>query len=265
VVGRPGVEGGRRGRCGHERRRGVSLPERPGAAPLRLESEGFSLDLRDEDSGTRLLGSWVEADGSSGELDVRVASPPGHESLNVVIPWSDELLNDTSKHQARPAVGTLRVGGRHWTLGHDRDAWGVLDVGRGRWPAEVTWNWGGGAGRSGVHVVGLQFGAKWTEGSGFTENGLIVDGRLSKIGRELEWDYDWDQPMRPWRVVDPAGQLDVTLTPRYDKHTVLPGRDAGSETHQVFGTWSGWLRSDDGTRLELAGIDGFAEEARPEW
>jgi hypothetical protein len=48
----------------------------------------------------------------------------------------------------------------------------VLDVGRGRWPSEITWNWGGGAGRCGDHVVGLQFGAKWTAGSGYTENGI---------------------------------------------------------------------------------------------
>lgn len=95
----------------------------------------------------------------------------------------------------------------------------MLDVGRGRWPSELAWNWGGGAGRSDGHVIGLQFGAKWTEGSGFTENGLIVDGRLSKIGRELHWDYDWDHPMRPWRITDPGGQLDVVLSPRFDKHS----------------------------------------------
>lgn len=33
-----------------------------------------------------------------------------------------------------------------------------------------------------VDDVGVQFGAKWTEGTGFTENGFIVDGRLNKIG-----------------------------------------------------------------------------------
>ncbi len=69
----------------------------------------------------------------------------------------------------------------------------------------------------GAHTVGLQFGAKWTAGSGFTENGLIVDGRLSKLGDALDWTYDWDNPMAPWRVVDPGGQLDVTLTTRDDK------------------------------------------------
>ncbi len=243
----------------------VVLPERPGTAPLRVERHGFSLAITDDAEGTWLRGSWTERDGTPGHCAVHIAQPEGHESLNVVIPWSDERFNFTSKHQARPATGVLVVGDRRWDIGADGDAWGVLDVGRGRWPDEVTWNWGGGAGRCGAHVVGLQFGAKWTEGSGYTENGLIVDGRLTKLGRELDWSYDWDQPLEPWRVVDPGGQLDVTLRPRYDRHTRLPGRDKGSETHQVFGTWSGRLRTDEGLEIEVEDIQGFAEEARQEW
>jgi hypothetical protein len=251
---------------------GFDLPECPGTAPLMIDHGGLDLAITDDDAGTHLHANWAERDGRPGRLDVRVALPPDHESLNVVIPWSDELFNFTSKHQARPATGELEVGDRRWVIGAgggtagDRDgAWGVLDVGRGRWPSEITWNWGGGAGRSDGHVIGLQVGGKWTAGSGFTENGLIVDGRLSKLGHELTWDYDWDEPMRPWRVTDPGGQLDAVLTPRFDKHTKAAGHKRGSETHQVFGTWSGSLRTDDGLALEFDGLQGFAEEARQHW
>ena len=102
--------------------------------------------------------------------------------------------------------------------------------------------------------------------TGFTENGVIVDGRLSKLGSELTWDYDWDEPMRPWRVADPGGQLDAVLTPRFDKHSKVDASpDLGSETHQVFGTWSGRLVIDDGVALEFEGLQGFAEEARQRW
>ncbi|HEX5096606.1 MAG TPA: DUF2804 domain-containing protein [Acidimicrobiia bacterium] len=242
----------------------VELPERPGTAPLRVDRDGLDLSITDDDRGTRLSARWHETDGRPGRLDVLVALPAGHESLNVVIPWSDNEFNYTSKHQARPATGTLTVGDRAWEIGWG--AWGVLDVGRGRWPHEITWNWGGGAGRAGDHVVGLQFGAKWTAGTGFTENGVIVDGRLSKIGNELDWQYDWEAPMEPWRVSDPGGQLDVILTPRFDKHSKV-GDDGkyGSETHQVFGTWSGVVRTDDGVRIEIEGLQGFAEEARQRW
>ena len=244
----------------------ISLPELPATAPLRVDRDGLCLDITDDDTGTRLQATWSERDGRAARLDVVVAQPPGHESLNVVIPWSDEQFNFTSKHQARPATGELVVGDRSWEIGGDAgtESWGVLDVGRGRWPAEIDWNWGGGAGRSDGHVVGIQVGGKWTEGTGFTENGVIVDGRLSKIGAELRWEYDWDEPLAPWHVIDPGGQLDLVLTPRFDKHTAV-GQKRRSETHQVFGTWSGWVRTDDGMTLDLDAIQGFAEEARQRW
>jgi hypothetical protein len=247
---------------------GIELPEVPGTAPLVVDRDGLDLRIADDRAGTRLTATWTERDGRAGRLDVLVELPDGHESLNVVIPWSDELFNFTSKQQARPASGELVVGERRWAIGAEGGpgSWGVLDVGRGRWPARINWNWGGGAGRCGDHVVGLQVGAKWTEGTGFTENGLIVDGRLSKLGGELVWDYDWDDPMRPWRVTDPGGQLDAVLTPRFDKHSKVDVRpDLGSETHQVFGTWSGQLVDDDGLTLRFAGLQGFAEEARQRW
>ena len=89
---------------------------------------------------------------------------------------------------------------------------------------------------------------------------------LSKIGRELVWDYDWSDPMQPWRVTDSDGQIDAVLTPRFDKHSAMEvSADLGSETHQVFGTWSGHLRTDDGLALAFSGLQGFAEEARQRW
>jgi hypothetical protein len=243
----------------------MSLPEQPGTAPLRIARDGLDLDIGDDSAGTHIHATWTERDGRSGRLDVTVSLPPGHESLNVVIPWSDELFNFTSKHQARVADGALVIGDQRRTIGGSAgDAWAVLDVGRGRWPSEITWNWGGGAGRAGDHVIGLQVGGKWTEGTGFTENGVIVDGRLTKLGRELRWDYDWDDPLEPWRVDDPGDQLHAVLTPRFDKHTHLAGQKRGSEVHQVFGAWTGNLTTDDGP-LEFSGIQGFAEEARQRW
>jgi hypothetical protein len=251
--------------------RGMQLPDQPGTEPLRVTRRHLELDISDDpDGATHLRGEWREKDGTPGRLEVVVELPPDHESLNVVIPWDERRFQFTSKHQARPASGQLVVGDRRWSFG-ERDghgeAWGVLDVGRGRWPYRTRWNWGGGAGRSGPggSVVGLQLGGRWTEGTGFTENGVIVDGRLTKIGRELRWDYRWDDPMRPWRVTDPGGQLELELTPRFDKHSRVEAGIMGTETHQVFGTWAGTIVTDDRQAIELGGIQGFAEESRSRW
>jgi hypothetical protein len=246
---------------------GVELPARPGTEPLRVASRRFQLDIDDDEAGTHLRAAWLERDGTPARLDVVVAQPADHESLNVVIPWSERLFQYTSKHQARPATGELVIGDESRPLGGDAGAaWGVLDVGRGRWPYRTNWNWGGGAGRApDGSTVGLQLGGKWTVGTGFTENGVIVDGRLNKIGAELEWTYQWDRPLEPWRVVSPTGELDLTLHPRFDKHTRVEAFVMGMEVHQVFGHWSGAVTSDDGRTIAFEGLQGFAEESRSRW
>src|SRR6187399_798011 len=71
----------------------IELPEHPGTAPLSVDRDGLDLRMVDDDSGTRLTAAWVEADGRPGHFDVLVGLPAGHESLNVVIPWSDTVFN----------------------------------------------------------------------------------------------------------------------------------------------------------------------------
>jgi hypothetical protein len=245
--------------------RGIRLPDRPGAEPLTYRSRLITVTIADTDESTTIDATWTERSGATGRLEATIGLPEGHESLNVVIPWSDRTFQYTSKHQARPARGVLRVGSEEVRF-DDGGAWGVLDVGRGRWPYRTNWNWGGGAGiaEDGA-TVGIQLGGKWTEGTGFTENGVIVDGRLHKIGRELTWDYSWDEPLRPWRVTDPGGALDLRLDPRYDKHTRITAVVLGMEVHQVFGTWSGWVAGEAGDHHEIRDVLGFAEESRSRW
>lgn len=267
--------------------RGIHLPDRPGSEPLIVHSGNLDMAIEDAaDGSTRISATWVERDGSAGRLDAIVELPARHESLNVVIPWNEKRFQYTSKHQARPARGVLESGGKLWEFTNDPEndpeneqannpeklgeaksqAWGVLDVGRGRWPYRTIWNWAGGAGLSEEGaVIGLQFGGKWTIGTGSTENGVIVNGRLTKIGVELDWAYRWEDPMSPWHVTSPDGSVDAVLTPRFDKHTRVQAAVLATETHQVFGNWSGTIRSDDGTRHAFDGIQGFAEESRSRW
>ena len=85
------------------------------------------------------------------------------------------------------------------------------------------------------------------------------------MGDELTWDYSWDEPLQPWHVRAPDGSIDVTLAPRHDKHTRIEAGVMGMEVHQVFGTWTGTVRTDDGLEVAVEGIQGFAEESRSRW
>jgi hypothetical protein len=247
--------------------RGICLPEVSGEAPLRFRSRHLGVDVVDRHDGTTITARWRERDGTIGRLDADVALPEGHESVNVVIPWSATRFQFTSKQQARPATARFDVDGRVRVLGgRTAPLWGVLDIGRGRWPYRTRWNWGGGAGlASDGRVVGLQVGGRWTEGTGATENGIIVDGEVIKLGCELLWDYDGERPLEPWRVRSPDGALDVTLRPRHDRHARTEAVILGTEVHQVFGRWHGHVPAPGGGRAEVDGLLGFAEESRSRW
>ena len=238
--------------------RGFALPEQVCTGTVSIDDPALSLRIEERDDVTLL-----RADAPHIRIDVAVAKPPGHESLNVVIPWSDRTFQFTSKQNTRPATGTITAGDRTWIVGATED-FAVQDLGRGIWPYANRWNWAAASGRAtDGRLVGLQFGGKWTEGTDATENALCIDGRLTKLGEELDWDYDWDAPMRPWRVRG-AG-VDVTLTPEYDRYDATDLKLVKMEVHQCFGTWSGTIRGADGGILTIDGIDGFAEEARNRW
>ena len=246
--------------------RGISLPERPGWSPLRFRNANLGLEVVDEAAATRITARWREPDGRIGRLDAEVALPVGHGSVNVVIPWSPTRFQYTSKHQARPARASIGIGDEVRNLGAAAPLWGVLDVGRGRWPYRTRWNWGGGAGTSrDGRTVGLQFGGKWTEGTGATENGVIIDGEVLKLGDELVWQYDWSAPTEPWWVRSTDGALDVTLVVAHDRHARTEALVLGTEVHQVFGWWHGRAPSPRGEPVEFDGMIGFAEESRSRW
>lgn len=64
-------------------------------------------------------------------------------------------------------------------------------------------------------VIGLQLGAKWSDGTGAAENALLVDGGLHKISENLSWDYSTTDWMAPWHIQ--GHSADLTFTPFPEK------------------------------------------------
>lgn len=247
--------------------RGFALPDEPCTGTMCVEGRGVRVQIVERPDATVLRAAVAGGRGPSIDVDVMVKRPAGHESVNVVIPWSTRRFQYTSKQNTRPAVGTVTLGSTTWTLDASTNAYGVLDLGRGIWRYSNRWNWGAASGRAtDGALIGLQLGGKWTVGTGLTENGLTVDGHLTKLGEELEWTYSWDHPMRPWRVrTVESDHLDVTLVPEFDRHDRTSLGVLAMEVHQCFGTWSGRVVGDDGVERHLDRVAGFAEEARNRW
>lgn len=240
--------------------RSTTLPASLGDGPARARTGKVTLDIDEISGGTTLRGTAPRV-----SFDITAERPAGHESLGVVVPWrrgdSIRRFQYTVKDVVRPALGTLTIDGTAMDV--PDGSWAVLDHGRGRWPYQVWWNWAAGSGIVDGRAIGLQLGSKWTDGSGATENAVVVDGRLSKISEELVWDFDSSDWTKPWQIH--GERVDLTFTPFYNKHSRTNVLVISTRTDQLFGTWSGWVLDAADEPVHVDGIEGWAEDVLNRW
>lgn len=236
--------------------RQVQLPTSLEDRPLRVVSGDLAIAIDPVPKGTRLRARIPGA-----AFDVIAALPEGHERLGVVVPWSQTRFQYTVKDIARPASGWVETDGvRHRVPEHQ--SWATLDHGRGRWPYDIEWNWGAAAGRVDDHTLGIQIGAKWTDGTGMTENSIYFDGRLTKVGH-LDWEYDIGEWRSPWHIRGP--QMDLNFRPFFNKQSRTDLGMIASRTDQCFGTYSGTVQVDEVGAVTFDGLVGWAEEVHNRW
>ena len=242
----------------------IVMPEGVGG-DIVIDHPRLRVALLDEGSGTRIRVDALDFGGMPLQADILVERPAGHETLNVVIPWAHDTFQYTSKRNTLPASGFVRIGDERLEL--TAPAFACLDYGRGVWPLQTVWNWGSASGVQGGRIVGLNLGGKWTDGTGMNENGICVDGVLTKISEDLAWEYDRTAWMRPWRVRTMAtGRLDLAFEPEYERASKSGRRESWyTEGHQMFGRYTGYVTSADGARIELRDLFGWAEEHDARW
>lgn len=246
---------------------GVTLPNSYAQGPseslsahLKLRIDEYQTPGEDPQRISRLRGKSKRL-----EVDVKAARPLEHEAMHVVVPWSQTRFQYTIKELAIPAQGSITIDGTTHFFGQDdqEKSWAVLDHGRGRWPYSMVWNWAAGSGEVDGVRLGLQLGAKWTDGTGSTENAIVINGVTTKISEELIWEYDSDNWLQPWRIYGET--LDVIFTPFYNRVAKTSLLILSGTTHQCFGTWSGWVKDATNAKLRVDGLVGWAEEARNRW
>lgn len=245
--------------------RGMAFPDTVGGGDIRFQTRSARLALTESPAGTRIEAA-VDAAGMAFTCDIFVARPPGHETLTVVIPWSDDTFQCTSKHNTRPATGSATCNGKRYEFTPDNHAFGILDFGRGVWPYRTAWNWAAASGFQDGHLLGLNLGGKWTDGTGLTENGLCVDGRLHKIGEDLVWDYDRADFRRPWRITAPhSGRVDLEFQPWIEEADRLQAIVVSTQLYWSLGRFRGRVVTDAGDVIAVDNLLGWAEEHLARW
>jgi len=244
--------------------RGIRLSDTPGGEAEFVHPR-LRLFLTPEANGTRVRVESRRFGGSLLSADLLAERPAGHETLNVVIPWSDDRFQFTSKQNCLPASGHVTVGDQRVEF-DEGVSFGCLDFGRGVWRYRCFWNWGSCSGVVGGRTLGLNLGGGWTEGTGMTENGICLDGRITKVGQELTWEYDRRRFMGPWTVRTPgSSRIDVRFQPFFERVARTDLLLVRSEVHQVFGRYTGCVETAEGERVSVDGLIGWVEHHEARW
>jgi hypothetical protein len=218
---------------------GVRLPEEVGGAPIDCSGLGLSVEMAPCDGGVEL-----RARASGVQLDVRV-DRRGRDTLNVVVPWDDRRFQFTSKQIGLPATGTITWGERTIQL----DGAANLDFGRGTWPSDTRWNWAAGFGRD----LAFNLGGRWTDGTGVTENGLFINGRLHKISETVRF----DERANEWRIRSDGSAVDLRFIPAHRRKI---GFRPAPRLHWCAGRFHGRILDQT-----IDGLFGWAEDFAARW
>ena len=244
---------------------GIALPRNSTSGDAHFEDQRLSLDFRLTPAGRCVSVSWPGFHGGRGiHADVQLYCPPEHESMTIVIPIGKRRFYYNRKINCMPAEGSLRYGDASEAL-KPSECLGSLDWGRGVWEYRSFWNWASASGfLPDGRRVGLNLGCGFGDTSAATEDALILEGRVHKLS-QVKYDYISGDYMKPWRFTDHEGRLDLVFTPFKER---LARTNLGvifSEVHQMFGHYRGQAVADNGERLQIENLIGFAEEHRARW
>ncbi|QPZ39358.1 DUF2804 domain-containing protein [Paramicrobacterium chengjingii] len=239
----------------------------PGHAGMRDPDNQTPMHAQKRDVSVRFIprgvGTELEATSPRIHVSLRVGPGPDHESMGVVVPWTDKLFQYTKKDNGLRPEGTIRIDGVEHIVTADT-ATAVHDRGRGRWPYFTFWNWGAGSGETDDGTpLGLQFGGKWTDGTPSTENWVRIDGHLQKVSEHLVWKYDPTDWVKEWTITGPSVKL--RFTPYRHAHNIFNRVVVLSRGDTCFGHYSGEIRLKDGTTIAFSDVQGHAEEVERRW
>lgn len=187
------------------------------------------------------------------------------ESMNIASSWANKrtAFYYNRKINCMPAFGGFRIGAREYAFTPELD-FGALDWGRGNWTYKNRWYWGSASGYVQGHAIGWNIGYGFSDRSQASENVLFVDGVVHKLA-DITFHIDTADYMKPWRFSSSDQRVEMRFTPCLDRNSSINLGVLRSVQHQVFGEFEGYVVLDDGRRIEVPKLLGFAEDVLNWW
>jgi len=245
--------------------KGIKLERNPEVGETSFMNDKASLHFKADGEQRRVEVQWAGFHHGRGiHAEIVLRPLPAHESMNIIIPIGANKFYDNTKINCMPAQGFIQHGHHRETL-QPENCIGSLDWGRGVWEYQSYWNWASSSGfLPNGQTIGLNLGQGFGDLSKATENAVILNGKVHKLGA-VKFDYKSGDYLHPWHFTDDEKRLDLTFTPFKDRTARTNLGIIFSEVHQMFGRYNGYVILDDGSKLDIHDLIGFAEEHHARW
>lgn len=244
----------------------MRLPESADSGDVHATHGKIDIHYAHERGGRRVQVHAPEFDKGRGlEADLWLAQPP-MDRMAIATPFSaaPRSFYYNQKINCLRADGAVSIAGERFVF-RPQDALGVLDWGRGAWTYDNTWYWGSASGFVDGRLFGFNIGYGFGDTSAATENMLFVDGRAHKLEQVTFHLPVGSLDAAPWRFSSSDGRFELTFAPMIDRASNADLGLIASKQNQVFGRFSGQVVLDDGERLAIKDLLGFAEKVHNRW
>ncbi len=241
---------------------GVQLPRNSDAGVTSYAGKKAQLSFGSDANSRSVSVGWDRFGKERLEAYLHFDVPADHESTVIVIPIEAKRFYLNRKINCMPVQGKISIGDQLIQV-EPKTSSGNLDWGRGVWAYNSFWVWASASGfLADGRRVGLNLGYGFGDTSAATENTVLIDGRIHKLG-EVTFDYNNADFSAPWRMR--SDRVELAFTPFLDRTARTNLALIRSEVHQMFGHYAGTVVDDDGDDVAIDGLIGWAEEHRARW
>ena len=246
-----------------------SLPPTSEKGNIRVSGKDYEMAFDNDGAIRRLYGHMDRFPKDERiSFDLSLTDAP-EESMVIVTPYRDhpKAFYYNQKINCLRVSGIIRYKDKEY-LCKPEDTFAVLDWGRGVWTYDNTWYWGSASGFAGGVPFGFNIGYGFGDTSAASENTLLYDGKIHKLSQvrfEIPMKDGKEDYLSPWRFSSDDGRFEMTFEPVMDRSAKIDLKLICSDQHQVFGKFSGTVVLDDGRKLDIANLMGFAEKVRNKW
>lgn len=246
----------------------TNLPPTSASGVTKMSGKGYSIAF-DVQPGKRILTAHMDdfKDGRPIDINVTLTGEP-EESMVICTPFDKPgHFYYNQKINCMRAGGTVKLGDETFTFDKE-DAFGVLDWGRGVWTYHNVWFWGSASGLADGVDFGFNIGYGFGDTSAASENMLFYAGKahkLSQVTFNIPMKDGKEDYLSPWTFTSDDGRFEMDFVPVINRASCTDVKLIKSDQNQVFGFFTGTAVLDDGRKIEIKNLMGFAEKVENKW